>query len=319
MDLSEVNAVKEIIVHDNCADGLVSALLLHDALPTANLRFVQYGTEEFRNLEARPHMLFADFSPPAERAQEFIDAGALILDHHKTAQAVVNRFGSRGVFGDEVNDPGVCGAVLAFREVWEPICGQDLSSEIPFLERLTMLAGVRDTWQRQSPHWDEACTQHEILTFMPRERWLSMSLWDIAKNWDYDFRWIGEVLWEKHGKSVQKSIDVARRVRSPKGTRVVIFEGLKNTSDAAEILDKDTDLIAGFSYFEENVGDSRVTKMAVSTRSHTDFNCSALAKFYGGGGHTKAAGFTVNVFVNDPNPYNMIESLIFEFERTLNS
>lgn len=317
MNPSDLQTIKTIITHDNCSDGLASAILLHDALPNAEIRFVQYGTAEYQTLQAGPNMMFVDFSPPVDRAQEFIDDGAYILDHHKTAKNVVARFGERGIFGDEVKDPGVCGAVLAYREVWLPLVGHpnDGSKYLEFVEKFARLAGVRDTWQRQSPEWNEALIQHQILTFMPKERWLSKTLVEIAAYWDSQFRWIGEVLLEHQDKVVQKAVDGARRFRTEKGTRVVLFEGVKKTSDAAELLDNQTDLVMGFNYFEENAPDgSRITKIIYSTRSHTTYDCSALAKFYGGGGHTKAAGFNCTLVPNDLNPYDMACALITAFE-----
>ena len=81
--LDKLMAVKTIICHGgNCPDGVASAILLHDVLPDAELKFVQYGTEEQKALRATSGMLFADFSPHAETFQKFVDAGAIVLDHH---------------------------------------------------------------------------------------------------------------------------------------------------------------------------------------------------------------------------------------------
>lgn len=342
MNLSDFQAVKTIIVHDNCADGLASAILLHDVLPDARIQFVQYGTAEYVTLKAEPNMLFADFAPSADRADEFVKAGALILDHHKGSKAVIDMFGDRAVFGDEIKDPGVCGAVLAYREVWLPLLQKEYDAEvanrpgdpdphykyknlISFAEQFVTLAGIRDTWQRKSPLWRQANVQVEVLNFMPRDRWMGMPFKDIASQWDSKYGWIGDVLLERHEKHIEKTVKGAHRFTTQKGTRVVCFDGVRASSDAAELLDKSADLVVGFGYLEEDMPHMttdpldtqtirRSTKMILSTRSHTHYDCCALAKAYGGGGHTKAAGFNREISVNDVNPYSMIEALVTMYE-----
>jgi single-stranded DNA-specific DHH superfamily exonuclease len=321
----DLSGIKVVISHDNCADGKASAILIHDAIPTAEILFHQYGNDEYRNMKAEPGMLFVDFSPPPERAQEFVDAGAIVLDHHKSAKETVAKFGNRGVFADELENPGVCGATLAFREVWKVLRGyrrDDPCIHVAsfdrlslFAERFAMLAGVYDTWQRQSPFWEEARAQKEVLSFMPWERWSKMYLSDISENWRAQFQWVGEVLIEKDDQSTEKTVKGARRFTTSRGTRVAIFEGSTKSSSVAEYIGSDADLAAGFSFFEEDTDQGRVTKMVVSTRSRTTYNCSALAKLYGGGGHTKAAGFNITLHPNTGNPYAVIEYLIEEFER----
>ena len=111
--LEVLKAVKTIVAHEKCPDGIAAALILKDVLPEARVIFCQYSTPEHETLAAEPGMLFADFSPPKARVQEFVDKGAVVLDHHKTAKDIVAAFGDNGVFGDEIAEPGVSGAVLA--------------------------------------------------------------------------------------------------------------------------------------------------------------------------------------------------------------
>ncbi len=119
IDVEKLSAVRRVIVHANCADGMASAMILHDALPDAEVVFLQHGTAEFLSLPATTGMLFCDISPPADRVAEFVGVGAIVLDHHKTVRDVVEAFGDCGVFADETKEPGVSGALLAYREVWD--------------------------------------------------------------------------------------------------------------------------------------------------------------------------------------------------------
>jgi hypothetical protein len=390
--IDKLKAVKTIIVHDNCSDGLMSAILLKDAYSQIGLepelKFVQYGTEDYKKLEPGPNMMFCDFSPNIKtvkqpdgsflvdesdrpRLQAWVDAGTLILDHHKGAKDVVAGFGDNGVFGDEVTMPGVSGAWLAFREVWMPFykgmtrgawaekfmaqeptfirattleelakqLDDDLAgnkdehdvvvdsqdSEVGWAGNLAMLAGIRDTWQNHHARWREACILNEVLRFYPNEEWLGMVVPFHPGNrgfWTERLK-LGDLLWTKHEKSIKKCIEKSWRFTSDKGTRVLIFEGVRNSSDVAEAIDTEADLIIGFDYEAETPkdGGATVRKIIYSTRSHTNFNCMEFAKAFGGGGHTKAAGFNVQFDRDAPpnslsryaytlNPYTLAETLV---------
>jgi hypothetical protein len=234
-------------------------------------------------------------------------------------QDVVEAFGpKRGHFGNEKTEPGVCGAVLAFRHVWrmahEVMGPEDIVAiaEEKAAEEFATLAGIRDTWLNTHPRWRDACIQAEMLRFYPVEHWLNLKdpfgaghrpTWAERTS-------IGKLLVERHERSLQKMLEAAHRFTSAKGTRVVTFDNLKGTSDAAEVIGDKADLIIGFSYIVEN----GVPKMLLSTRSHTTFDCLAFARFNGGGGHTKAAGFNRMVVPHDLNPYNMVQQLVLWYE-----
>lgn len=306
---STLEAVTTIVSHDNCPDGTASAILLHDALPNAAVKFVQYGSDAYKSLPAEPGMLFCDMSPPAERVQEFVAAGAVVLDHHKYAKPVVEAFGENGVFADEATEPGVCGAVLAYRHVWKPLVQ---SGAGPFLEefvdKLATLAGIRDTWQRRDYRWNDACAQASVLSFIPNEQWLSMSLQTIRAAWGTNYDPLGKLLVEKKNADVARACEKGWRFKTGRGTRIIILPGTGVTSDAAELLDDAVDLVVGFAYTYEQ-GAAR-PQIILSTRSHMDFDCGAFCKAHGGGGHTKAAGCSFEVSEIAHNPYTFIEVLL---------
>lgn len=382
----KLTAVQTIIVHDNCADGLMSALFLKDAYTQAGLhpdiRFLQYGTEPYKALEPAPHLLFCDFSPfvpevevggrkvpHPERLAAWVESGALILDHHKGARAVVEAFGDNGIFGDEGTQPGVSGAWLAFQNVWLPLYAErggwgpeklsdalyfkattlddltkqlenDLSgnkdfhdevvdaqdSSVLWASNLAVLAGIRDTWLNKHPRWREACVLGEVLRFYPNDDWLEKVLPFHPGNrgfWNERLK-LGNILWTKHEKSVAKSIEKSWRFTSGRGTRVLVFEGVRLSSDVAEAVDADFDLVMGFDYeVEAPENATRIRKIIYSTRSHTDFNCMSFCKSFGGGGHTKAAGFSVVIdpkspqlsrFAHSQDPYSLAETLVWLYE-----
>jgi hypothetical protein len=298
-----LSAVRMIVTHDHCSDGLASALILRDVLPAARIVFVQHDTPGLLALPAEQGMIFCDMSPTASRADEFVAAGAVVLDHHRTARAVVEAFGPRGVFADENAEPGVSGATLAYREVWRQLAeGSPASARAHAISELATLAGIRDTWRRASPRWDEACAQHEALTFWPRDTWLATPAGAFAS-----MLAIGPTLLAKKAERVKQALDVAFR-HTHEGVRLVLLSGVELTSDAAEAVDHDADLVAGFAYRAEPDGSLKLT---FSLRSHTDLDCAAFAKREGGGGHTRAAGFTVRVdpFAGQPPHATLVQRL----------
>ena len=326
-DLTKLSQIKTIVVHGGgCPDGVASAILLHDALPDAEVKFIQYQTPEQFDLPATSNMLFCDITPHAPRTQAFVKAGALVLDHHKTAKDVTEAFGPMGVFGDEKTDIWVCGAVLAYRHVWRPIMDARYAAAIETMghndasykyqsmfsraEKFANVAGVRDLWLTEDPRWKDAVVQAEVLRFYPTDAWLAYPepFRFEAEGWWGERLKLGAILVDKHGKSVERAIDKAWRFVTKAGTRVIMFEGPAMTSDAAEVLDKDVDLVIGFGFVVEN----SVQKMIFSTRSHTGYDCAVLAKSFGGGGHTAAAGF--NVQMGAMNPYAFAELLVGNHE-----
>ena len=298
------SSTKLVVIHDNCPDGLASALMVQDALPDAEISFMQYGTPAHRELVPQPGILFVDFTPfvpmvdvdgkkvhdPAVLSA-WGQSGSQILDHHKGAKPIVDAFGANGRFGDEATEPGACGAVLVYKHLWMPLRQCTYEHEV---ERFARLAGIRDTWVRNSPEWDDACRQADVLMFVPRDRWMEQSLEEIVLNWDHHYKWVGEVLEAKQKRSIQKSIEGGLRHTTPKGTRILVFEGVKTTSDVSDTVE-DVDLVIGTTTFVE----AGSLKMVFSTRTSGSFNCLELCKRYGGGGHTKAAGFSISSEITD--------------------
>jgi len=320
--IEKLQAVKNVVVHDACPDGLASAMILRACYSTAEVKFVQYDTKAHRELEAQPNTIFADFSPHRDRVDDFKRAEAIVLDHHKTQKDVVGSFGELGVFGDEATEPGVSGAVLAFREVWWPLMkekaapmmsdvvrGLDLTNsptkDFRLIQDFATLAGIRDTWQTKSPRWQESCEQAAAMFFWPPEVLLPVP----PDKWAEKLS-LGPLLLEKQLKRAKRNADSSFRFTSTKGTRVAVFEGTTSASDAAEYLHESVDLVVGFDIF---VQDGQPV-MLWSIRSHTDFDCGTFCKAHGGGGHLRAAGFKLILQPDDPNPFALARRVLDAYE-----
>lgn len=314
LPIEKLLAVKTVITHKSCADGVASAIFLHDALPGAEIRFVQYGTDERLNLKPEPNMLFCDFSPHPKNYRPFIEAGAIILDHHAGEKSMVAEFGDNGVFGDEKDDPYACGALLAFREVWLPLQRGKEGTRVEFAKKIAQLASIRDTWKSKDPLWAEGCSVAETLRFFPEASWIIENPFgsEHTKWWDERLG-LGDMLFKRSMSAVHKALEMAHRFTTPKGTRVVLFSGVRLSSDAAEVVEDTADFVVGFDYMGIENG---VATLVFSTRSHTGYDCLAFCKANGGGGHTAAAGCSIKF---DPkaaalDPYTTFERMLRDYE-----
>lgn len=350
--LDKLKSITHLVTHGPaCPDGIASALIVKDALPDVRVSFMNYGTKEHRELEPAPGLLFCDFTPVRERVQEFVKAGAICLDHHPTAKDIVEAFGENGVFG--LNERNECGAWLAYEHVWKPLrrrhmvtSGDPSSANYEWVHHFAELAAIRDTWKRGDPRWEAACQQAAELIFWGFEHRSKAIKAGGIPGWAVRDERLGKHLLDKQLSAAQRSLEESHSFVTTRGTRVLVFQGVSTTSDAAEIADKKPggcehknveektiydskgnhmhcrdcgadwlaypDLVVGFHYRV----DAGKLKLQFSTRSHTGFDCAAFAKSHpGGGGHKAAAGFTVEVSPEvSVNPYRLFQLLLEEFE-----
>lgn len=345
ISLDKLKTVTHLITHGPaCPDGIASALIIRDALPYVRVTFMQHGTKEHRELEIGPGVLFCDFTPwcsdeLAVGGREFLlnrwlDAGALVLDHHPTELVRVFEERGQGVFGE--NDKAECGAWLAYEHVWRPLhssyndlVGYGFERTATQVRDFAQLAAIRDTWKSDDPRFEEASRQASMLVFLPRRLRSEMKLSD-ALAFCQDEK-LAAIIRERQIDAARGGLDESHRFTTAKGTRVLMFQGVSTTSDAAELADRNQkdleqiaytdemleevasypDIVAGFHYRV----DAGKLQLQFSTRSHTGYDVGALAKSRGGGGHKAAAGFTVEVSPEvSVNPYRLFQILLEEYE-----
>jgi hypothetical protein len=326
ISIERLKNVKRLVTHANCPDGVASALIVRDALPDVEVLFVKHGTEQHRELEPRPGTLFVDFSPHVEKddlfqvVKHWVEAGTIVLDHHPTQRDVTMAFVEAGLGAYGENDRGECGAWLAYEHVWRALKGDhhfqiDGADFGLSVRNFAELAGVRDTWKKDDPRWYKACLQAEALMFWSFDH---VDLDEFVES--SEMTTLGGRLFEKKLEHARAAIAESHRFQTPRGTRVLLFQGVTPTSDAAELLEKDPyldgrgdrhapDIVAGFHYRV----DAGKLQLTFSTRSHTGYDVGAFCKAHGGGGHTAAAGFTVSGEMS-ANPYTVFKLLLQEWE-----
>lgn len=304
LPVDALKSVRKVVVHANCPDGRASALILHAALPDAEVCEMAYGTPEHNALRAVPGMLFCDFTPPKGRLGAFVAEGSAVLDHH--SRDLVSPFGDLGIFGE--NAKGESGAVLAYQHVLVPLRqpmprpGATASAFFAAAESLAVLSAVRDTWQRDSALWDRACELAEVLRFVPLDEALKMGIPGVMRMTET----LGPLLMRKKRDAASEAAANAV-VLSVSGRNVAVIPSVSLTSDVADLVA--SDIVAGFDYAQED-GGNRI-RLIVSLRGRNGTDVRAIAQRHGGGGHVPAAGFSLPVDAGTArNPYYAIAAAL---------
>lgn len=311
-----------------CPDGVASALIIKRAIPHIRVHFLRYNTPEHRELQAHAGMIFCDLTPPADRVQEFVQVGAICLDHHAQAKHIVEAFGALGVFADEKAHPGVSGATLAHDVVWLSLYTAEGS-----VQRLGRLAGIRDTWQQDSMEWWSATYLAQVLVTLPYAYLESLQTHKVL-----DLIPLGQALYDERLERLRSLSDSAIFLddmtfpHGPHGGRrwgVIKYQGVNlrvavvptdDVSDVADMLRSKAHIIAGFQYRHEPHAGSLHTRTVYSLRAGLPWdpatsnriNVGEVASALGGGGHTSAAGFTL--LNEDDSPYS---ALLHSLEKAL--
>jgi hypothetical protein len=310
MNIEALREVTTIVCHRHsseraCPDGIASAILLHDVLPSARFVFASHG-RDVDSLDVAPGMLFCDVTPSERRAREFADAGAIVLDHHVTAQGVIEVFGDRGVFAEHAHQSG---ATLAYLHAWVPL-SEGTHRDNPIQRRqnaalFATLAATRDTFDKEHPQWLAACEQAEALTFYEWEDFAAIGdpFGDGLARLGEMFK-LGRRLYAGRRQRAAAALAGAVRAQTTRGTRLAIVNTL-DTSDVGDLLASGDALaevraepeavVVGFHYFGHDGG----AAVRYSLRSGR-YDVGSLCKAYGGGGHRLAAGFMLDVGTGDP-------------------
>lgn len=303
----QLNSVKKIVVHKFCHDGTSSAMIIKDVLPDVEVIFAGHKDKEYLELPAEEGLLFCDIAPPPGREQEFIDVKSIVLDHHVKCEPVIKLFESQGlgVYGE--TDDGVSGAVLAYRHVWCPLEDQ-AKTDKKSVCRLARLAGIRDTWQKDSIEWDEALLQTEALAFYPAEHFLDDQHPVIILEEELK---IASITLDRSNSFLKRITDSAFIIHWGK-LKVGIIPGHRVISDVAENLRKEgIPVTFAFSFKLNEFG---TPCMTASIRSDGSFDCNKFAGKFSGGGHIKAAGsLTVDIKDDTLNPYSCIQNLLNKY------
>lgn len=267
------------IYHGNCADGFTAAWVVNKYFkqhrPFDEIRFIagNYATilsDEFLTSFVDCEIIFVDFSYKRPVMQSIIDVAkaVLVLDHHKTAYEYLVEMDLS--FHYDVEESG---ASLAWKYFF------------PDTEPPMALKAVRDRdlWKFELEHTREI--NSAIFSYE-----YTFANWDkiMSDDFGYVMYTDGVAIERKHFKDLEELLKVTTRNMIIQGVTVPVAN-LPYTfvSDAAGKLSIGKPFAA--CYWDTPNG------RTFGLRSQEGgMDVSEIAKYYGGGGHKHAAGFTVS-------------------------
>ena len=292
-----------VIYHANCTDGFGAAFAAWKKLSDE----AEYMPQNYG--EASPDMwaekcrdrdvYILDFSFPKLVMDHIFKAANRVVwrDHHKTAFEMWCGKYERGMQHDQIGDIGSCeidiflddnksGALLAW-EYFHP------DTEVPMLIKHI---DDRDRWQFKldgSKELHAALASYRPWSF---KRW--NQLYE-AEAWTYGMlKAEGAAILRAQDQTVQQIVGHARKsyIEHPRGgdndwvfvTGLAVNSPVHQSEVGHELANKSGTF--GLAWYLDEDGDVRC-----SFRSNGDYDVSAIAKVFGGGGHRNAAGCTVSL------------------------
>lgn len=314
-----------VIYHDHCTDGFGAAFAawckLGDSAEYLPMSYGPVHPADFIDLVQDRDLYVLDFSFPKPIMELAISHAAKLvwLDHHKTAfemwcpkhglpkfvqTEAIPTFGSKPVTCHIVLDDNKSGAMLA----WEYFNPEKDSPDL--IKRID----DRDRWVFQ---YDDSRALHAGLNQRPRgfKEWLfltPMGTSDWGRNYN-DVVSLGRTVLAVYNEQIRSAVTKAERCSintcSPQHGADISDAVPPSWSDG--YLRKYAGLAVNSTVHASEIGnelakasgtyglvwyyDSATKRANVSLRSIGDYDVSAIAKAFGGGGHRNAAGFNIDM------------------------
>lgn len=293
-----------VIYHGGCRDGFCAAWVIHRYLQRRGEDgefFAGYYGKNPPDCRGRV-VIIVDFSYPLEMMKKIADEAVslVVLDHHKTAQEALSEFAKNSPENTRVIfDMNYSGAGLAYLYYFGT---EDETGPRPWL---VAYVEDRDLWRFSL---DDTKVINAYIGTIP----FDFSAWDEAELLDLTQAFL-------HGRGA--AAKVAQYVAEVRKNAIwITFEGhlvpIVNAPqvDISELVGAlaeghpysgapgpgaapwpDGVIVPGFAVGWFQTSDGR---FAYSLRSCGDFDVSAIAKKYGGGGHKNAAGFQADTLLH---------------------
>jgi len=276
----------DIITHDGCPDGFTSAWLLNMVFPGATLHPGSYGVDP-PILGAEAEVIIADFSYSRGIMMGLAKTSksVIVLDHHKTAQA------------DLVDLPDNVTVEFDMERSGARITYDWITREIgvlpDFVETLVNYVQDRDLWTKELPHTD-AIGSVILATPFSLQNWTSL-----AKKLNRNPAGViesGVAIFGHSEKVIGTIVERAREITIADYIVLAVDSPYAYGSEVAGRL-ADGDYAFGAYYLDYPWG------RKWGLRSRGEFDVSAVAALFGGGGHKNAAGFEIRgAYPSNPHP-----------------
>lgn len=259
-----------VLYHSNCYDGFGAAYAAWKKLGNENVEYipVSYGYP-VPNLPMAEKVYIADFSFPAEDMEAIAEnCSVVILDHHKTAKERLENWSHENA--EVIFDMDRSGALIT----WEYFHGEGTAPD------LIKHISDRDLWKFEL---DGTAKIHKALVSYP----MDFKLWD---SFDIEVLKKEGVTCERLYSKLVDNIVKSAWIKEIDGNQVPVVNTSIAWSEVGHALIEkypDAPFVASFTNFENQVMWSLRSK---------EFDVSALAKKFGGGGHPNAAGFKTQRF-----------------------
>ncbi len=264
----EPTSIDLVIYHKSCTDGFGAAYSAWKLLGSKAEYYAATHGDPPPDVSGKT-VAILDFSyKNAVTKQMILDSKDLIvIDHHKSAMVELHDISNTHF------DMTHSGARLAW-DFFHP--GKEAPKFIDYIED-------RDLWKWELPYSKEFSAAFDMVPFEFEEfeRFEDDSVFDDAvKRGSYILA---------YSKTVIKKVCEKATSRSMQGHDVLVVNASHWMSEIGSRLSPDCDFAMIWYYDHED------RKIKVSLRSfHDTVDVSEVAKRFGGGGHKKAAGFTLN-------------------------
>lgn len=304
-----------VIYHKNCADGFASAFIAWLKFgDKATYHPMHYG-DPLPEIAPNSDIYILDFSLPPEQMNQIMASARVVtcLDHHQTAQANWNRYQKEWENFTGVFDNSHCGALLTWKWFFPK---DNLPHFFAYIED-------RDLWKWELTSSREVSIAVKCLPFGFEEWSRATGIYRVYVHGEIRpatssgrehvcaLADKGKVILDFQKQQIEATLQGVRegifQLGSPPTINVVTHNGCPfsinndegwcsapvvnctaNISEVGEaMLAKYPDAQFSASYFDDAKG-NRIW----SLRSRPDFDCSVVAKAFGGGGHKQSAGFT---------------------------
>jgi len=272
-----------VIYHASCADGFCAAWLMHHAYPKAEFHAANYQQDPVEFEEGR-EVFIVDFSYPRdvmiamnEKASKLV-----VLDHHKTAEEACEGLDFCTF------DMNKSGAMLTwdYLKANVPHHYPDSLKKVPFDRDFTpaIVDYVQDrdlyTWKLPDSKEYNSALRSYPFEFEVWDKLSSTAAHLLIKDGRAIERYRQQVI-DQHVSHASEFVIDGHKVLG------VCCTAIDMHSEVAGALAMKEGYPFGFVYLDT------VGYRKFSLRSRDDFDVSAIAKKFGGGGHQRAAGFAV--------------------------
>jgi len=287
-----------IFAHNNCADGAAAATAIYLYLTglhgknDVSVHFVNYGDGKHMLVDVTDaNVYIVDFSFPRDDIVKMAGLARhiTVLDHHKTALADLGIDVSWKPSNVDITfDMQRSGCMLAWAWTQEQrkAAGTAELAEVPALYAYVQ---DRDLWQFKLPYSKEVSAY--IANGVQGVERFEQLLYEFATDMHRVIN-IGTALYNYQLDIARKALKNAVLVKAQDGTPFVLVNATTVISETCHMaLEQRPEAAFSCSYFDNYVDGKRI--VSLRGRDSDDFDVSVIAKRFGGGGHKKAAGFSL--------------------------